>query len=72
MPFDAFAIEWMFGSSQHDGIDDVMAGNLGGQKGFPVRKIHVREFHQPMAGNHVSPFVFQDPASSPDGRAALR
>jgi hypothetical protein len=70
--FNAFTIEWVFRLSQNDWIDDGMAGNLGCQKCFPFRKIYICEFHEPVAGNYLSPFVFHDPAFWPDGRAALR
>jgi len=43
-----------------------MAGNLGCQKCFPFRKIQVGKFHEPTAGNHLSPFVFHDPAFWPE------
>src|SRR6266487_2195683 len=43
-----------------------MAGNLGGQKCFSSWKIDVGEFHEPIARNHLRPFVFHDPAFWPD------
>jgi hypothetical protein len=38
-----------------------MARNLGCQKCCPCRKIDVGEFHEPIAGHHLSPFVVHDP-----------
>jgi hypothetical protein len=35
-----------------------MARNLGCQKCLTVRKIHIGELHEPIAGNHLRPFVF--------------
>src|SRR5258705_8502985 len=49
-----------------------MAGNLGGQKWFSSWKIDVGEFHEPIARNHLRPFVFHDPAFWPDVPPARR
>ena len=49
-----------------------MAGNLGGQKCFPSWKIGVGEFHEPIARNYLSPFVYHDAAFWLDEPAALR
>jgi hypothetical protein len=49
VPLNAFAIEWVFRLSQNYRIDDVMAGNLGGQKCSPCGKVYVGKFHQLIA-----------------------
>src|SRR6266516_4670317 len=49
-----------------------MAGNLGGQKCFSAWKIDIGEFHEPIARNHLRPFVFHDPPFGLTHPAALR
>jgi hypothetical protein len=56
----------------NDGIDDVMARYLSGQKCFASNKVYVGEFHEPPVGHRLSPFVFHDAAFWPDGFGPLR
>jgi hypothetical protein len=55
--FNAFTTERVFRLGQNDRADDLMAGNLGSQKHFPIRKVSVGEFHELTAWTHTFPFI---------------
>ena len=57
MTFDIVAAKRICRAVQNERIDDLVSGNLRGQKCPAVRKFQVGKFHEPVPWNMPHPFI---------------